>query len=112
MKKSFLTMAVLAFITLGFVACGGVKSPIEVELYEEKPYANYMPYTVVKVRAVVDSVTIQKIIINRGNCEQIGYGVNTTIKFGEVTIDKTSCSTRDVKEVQVVTDKGTWTFNF
>lgn len=125
MSKSFLKMVALALITLGFVACGEKKSPIEVETFTETKPAlagDYVKIYYVGVRAVVDSVVIQKISINRGNCGE--RAVDKTIKFGETTRIKignytvgyynvgSGCSPRDIKEVQVVTDKGTWTFNW
>lgn len=118
MRHSFLKMVAIALVAVGFVACGEKKSPIEVETFTENKmmwggimYENYY----VRVRAVDDSVTIQKIIVNRGNCGE--YDMDINIKFGETTRTKigdtgNGCSLRNVKEVQVATDKGTWTFNW
>ncbi|MGX3010048.1 hypothetical protein ACWIUD_00590 [Helicobacter sp. 23-1044] len=122
MKHSFLKMVALAFIALGFVACGGGKSPIEVKTFTKDHPFGTMIYEkhYAQIRAMVDSVIIKKIIVNRGNCGE--YAVDKTIKFGEVTnieigsnfegYSGSGCSSRDIKEAQVVTDKGTWTFNF
>lgn len=121
MRHSFLKMVVLALVALGFVACGEKKSPIEVETFTESKENMFAPglmleYYYVRVRAVTDSITIQKIVVNRGNCGE--YTVNSTIKFGETASIKIGDNTDNrngycsVKEAQVVTDKGTWTFNW
>lgn len=120
MRHSFLKMIALALVALGFVACGGGKSPIEVETFTESQENMFMRGLMferyyVSISAVEDSVAIQKIVVNRGNCGE--YNNEQTLKFGETTTIKIGdsnggCSTRAVKEVQVVTDKGTWTFNF
>lgn len=124
MFSKFMGFVVAVCVGIGFVGCGGGKSPIEVETYaEDVAFGQFINQTFyVRVTAVVDSVTIGRIVINRGNCGDSEMDV--TLTFGKtykeriggrvvnLAIPSNGCSIRDVKEVQVFTDKGTWTFNF
>ena len=122
MFSKFMGFVVAVCVGIGFVGCGSGKSPIEVETYtENKMVIGYMHENYyIQVRAIVDSVLIEKISVNRGNCgektidETLNFGKTTKVKIGDYTVGYagSGCSPRDVKEVQVFTDKGTWTFNF
>lgn len=70
------------------------------------------------VRAVSDKTTIKKVVINRGGCV-LPAGTATDIvngvrlEFGQkYTGYSNNCSVNDVKEVEVTTDKGEFTFEF
>ena len=75
--------------------------------------------TNVTLTAVVDSVTIHGVQINRGNFPStiipfVNKVANfpVTLNFGDTLIVGTLFSTGRVKEVLVETDKGDWNFTF
>lgn len=124
LQSKFVSFALAVCVGIGFVGCGSGKSPIEVETYiEDVGFGQYLSQTFyVRVTAVVDSVTIKRVVVNRGNCGD--SEVERTLSFGEaykeriggrivnMAIPPNGCSINSVKEVQVFTDKGDWTFNF
>ena len=97
----------IAIATLA--ACSTAHAPINATKQQMR-YGDTVTLT-----AVVDSVTINSIKFNRGNClYSIGtpYGgaaLPVTLKFGETRIDDPVCT---VLELEVGTDQGTWTFNW
>jgi len=108
-KKTSITLA--AILTLS--ACGDSEPPIKIEAYNEAhPILPYAKYAKIKVSSLIDSVSIEDIIVNRGNCKVEG-GKNSTykiipkeLKFGEsVSVGVTNCN---VLQVDVVTNKGDW----
>lgn len=124
MFSKFMGFAVAVCVGIGLVGCGSGKSPIEVETnIEDFGFGKYLSQTFyVRVTAVADSVTIKRVVVNRGNCrdsevgETLSFGESYKIRIGgqiaNSTLPPNGCSIRDVKEVQVFTDKGDWTFKF
>lgn len=121
MSKSFLKLVAIVLVAFGFVGCDEKKSPIEVQTYGETNWSGQLMYYI-KIRAIADSVTIGRIVVNRGNCgddemdktltfgNTYSHNIGSRIEaFGGIV---KGCSTDNVKEVQVFTDKGTWTFSF
>lgn len=124
MKSGLVALAVAIFL----IGCGDDTPPIEVETSQSTSEVIGFLHTkyLVEIRSIVDSIVIKKVTINRGKCGTIEK--ETILEFGEVLKKQigdysepisyslpsngSGCSTSDVKEVQVVTDKGTWTFNF
>ena len=78
MRHSFLKMATLAFIALGFVACesdsvGGIKKPLVYKNFDKQ----LKPYYVIQSQD--DNTIIEDYVVNRGNCGNKGlqkYGLN------------------------------------
>ena len=82
-------------------------------------------HRVIKVTATTDSVTLTKVVVNRGNTmngtephpsfPSAGASVPLprTLKFGEfVVIALYTADSNPPKEVVIETDKGNWTFTF
>ena len=94
-------------------ACDGVgsssKAPVELELSQKRTgFGDIWPY--LTITSIVDSVTIQDVKLNRGNVTWTEANkFPKTLKFGR-SIGGHFLAT--LKEVEVQTDKGTWTFTF
>ena len=68
-----------------------------------------LTYEYVEIVSLVDKVTILNYTINRGNCNS-KMSKPETLKFGNTfRIVNPGCR---VREMQVKTNKGTWTFSF
>ena len=71
MRHSFLKMATLAFIALGFVACesdsvGGIKKPLVYKNFDKQ----LKPYYVIQSQD--ENTIIEDYVVNRGNCGDKG----------------------------------------
>ncbi|MBR7780428.1 hypothetical protein [Undibacterium rugosum] len=93
----------------GLTGCVG-ESPIEVEL-KSSPYFSPMgvlSVTGIYVTAKVDEVKVRSIEVNRGNCKVTGEG--KSLKFGQhAYFHSPGC---EIKEIEVETDEGSFTFSF
>lgn len=107
-------------VILGFsllAGCGETQSPVEIKTYDIGNGER------MEIIAVTDQVTVEKVMINRGHCRGIFFDVGPgkfmmkeivsmkphTIKFGEKMIITAACA---VKEVDLETDTGSFTFSF
>jgi len=86
------------------------QAPIQVELTGEVIRSGLWLNSV-KVVSLVDDVTIQDIVINRGNCKLIGTG-ESQLGFGQSTTYVTTPGCPDILEVEVITNLGVWAFPF
>ncbi|AVI64602.1 hypothetical protein CKQ84_01200 [Shewanella sp. WE21] len=103
------TLVILAF-TLMIFGCGNSQPTIEIT-YEYQTTFGYT-YPSINVKAISDTVTINKVIINRGNCGgTIMSGLPKLLKFGE-SISVIANGNCDVKQVDVLTDDGDWSVTF
>jgi hypothetical protein len=91
---------------------------VEVQL-DIRPNPNYynpngeLVYLV--IRSVADEkITVKKVTVNRGNsCRVNRWDGYAQLKFGAALRGVMyGCSSRDIKEVVVKTDRGTETYNF
>jgi hypothetical protein len=97
----------LAAACLVFAACGsGSQLPVEVKVKKTLRWA------VIEVKAVADEVTIEDIIINRGQCQlSAGTYESKTLQRSQVDAIKAfGCAT--INQVQVVTTAGSYDFSF
>jgi hypothetical protein len=97
----------LAAACLVLVACGsGSQLPVEVKVKKTLRWA------VIEVKAVGEEVTIEDIIINRGNCQLSDgtYEKKTLKRSQSDSIKSFGCTT--ISEVQVVTTAGSYDFTF
>ena len=110
MKLRNLILPVMLVLLLGVTVCyaSGSKAPIEVKVESNQHGSG------IRIVSLVDTVTIQNVIINRGNSPLIKHpqlpGLPYTIKFGQDTVYATK-STR-VIELEIQTDKGNWKYTF
>lgn len=103
-------LLVLLILIVMISACGNSKPNVEVT-YEYQTTYGYT-YPSINVKAINDIVTVNNIILNRGNCG--GTVVQTlpkSLKFGE-SISIIVNGNCDVKQVDVLTDDGDWSVTF
>lgn len=104
------TILVLLISIVMISACGNSKPNVEVT-YEYQTTYGYT-YPSVNVKAISDIVTINNIILNRGNCSgNVVQILPRRLKFGE-SISKIVNGNCDVKQVDVLTDDGDWSVTF
>ncbi|EMH00960.1 hypothetical protein [Helicobacter pylori] len=124
--KTYQKLLGASCLALCLVGCGNGESPVEMSVNSEGGF---------QISSKVDSVTIQGVKLNRGNCvvnfvpgealaslalglvplisqlEQKGVMMEPqALKFGEKI--KGFSQGCDIIEAEIQTDKGTWTFNF
>ena len=128
-KLAMISLNLTAAVTLG--GCGLLEPtvPIEVDLRltEGINIDRYQP-TVLETSAVItaiheqnEPIEIQKVTINRGNsCTAMyfmrrhsnGDGYLAQLQFGQSTQVKARCLPEDIREIQVDTNQGSFSFNF
>lgn len=107
--------AVLAAASLS--GCGG-EVPLEVSINEREGIDNNSYYrSVLSIRSVADSIQINEVIINRGNNCKVGFwhrrwAGHGTLKFGNGVSASIPCDMEAIKEVDIDTDQGSYTFSF
>lgn len=91
-------------VLVGLSGCSN-SSPVEVTLKPNQFWENSL---VILVSSKVEKVKVNSIVVNKGNCRSSGSAAQ--IKFGEnVRFYTSNC---DVKEIEVNTDDGSFTFTF
>ncbi|MDP3008352.1 MAG: hypothetical protein Q8N30_04690 [Methylococcales bacterium] len=107
MKKYFYMMSVIGLLMSNLVMAESEKEP-PVQIGTRQQHG----YKVITVTSMVDAITIEDIIVNRGNCSLEGFrgSLPAKLKFGEIfTIPlPLSCS---AIEIIANTDKGKWFFS-
>ncbi len=103
MKRYILFLAAL----LIFSGCGS-SSPTPVEVKKKKTPR----WTILQVKANVDDVTIENIIINGGSCEAPAeqYEKKTLKSSESISVSTFGCA--NVTSIQVVTKTGSYDFSF
>ena len=113
MKKVILSM----LCCLLLVGCLEEEAPIEVSAYSQYNPLLYREVNFLKITSLADSVHITGIKLNRGNCAVGGVLDSGITKFDKVlnygqSLQLPVAKCENVLEVEVETDKGTWSFNF
>lgn len=102
-------IAMASALAMGSCSADETNAPVKVEQQGFESYGN-ATYAAI-VTAVVDSVTINSLVVNRGNCDVGGYlSFPMTLKFGNSINTGYTCM--HILEVEVGTDQGSWTFKF
>lgn len=115
LRKRLMACAVLLGLVSVLPACSAAKPDVTVTLHRHERYAHMMHIT---VQSVADSTVIKDMKVNRGNCPLVENTVNALnrtvpLKFGENwTGYPKSCTFDNVKEVEVTTSNGTFSFGF
>lgn len=118
MKIQYFSIS-LILISSALSGCGNSELPISIDTYNRvnRTFNNF-PYVEVVVTAKTDNITIEDIIVNRGNCIMERKNqftsdkpIPTTLNFG------TSVSSRfsgpcHASEVEIKTDQGNWTIEY
>ena len=89
------------------------KAPIRIELKLNSAYAEY-GLGKIEVQATTDQVTINQIILNRGQCSAIDNSIKmpVTLSFGRTyTGYINNCALDRIIEVQINTNLGNWKFD-
>ena len=89
------------------------KAPICIELKLNSAYAEY-GLGKIEVQATTDEVTINQIILNRGQCSAIDNSIKmpVTLSFGRTyTGYINNCALDRIIEVQINTNLGNWKFD-
>jgi hypothetical protein len=105
----------LVLIPLAVSLSGCLTSPdVDVSIEENEFWGS----VVFKIQAKEDEVLLKSVEVNRGNCK-LPSGTATdlsrtvSLKFGQVyTGYAPSCKVDQIKEIDVQTDRGTFTFSF
>jgi hypothetical protein len=89
---------------------GGANSaPIEVWVDAVNPSESLGFDHFLRVKSLVDSVTITGMSLNRGDCGKVN-NINANIKLGQVrSYPVIACN--PLKEITISTEHGEWTFN-
>ena len=107
MKLKNIIIPLVLLMLFGATVCAAEKSPVEVKV---KPGAN--AGVLVSVTSIAHIVTIQDVKLNRGRTAIFNSSpqLPTILKFGQSVTLATFNPT--VQEVEVQTDKGSWSFKF
>ena len=117
MKKTITVLGML----WGLAGCGlETNAPVNVYRdYDMNPDYNYdnpnVPFSlsVIRVQANTDQVSIQNIIVNRGECPVSKWVQgNPNLRFGQEVKVILSCDSSQVLQVDVMTDQGEYSFGF
>ena len=115
MKFKYTFLPLLLFLLLGVTACNADESKCPIEVSTEH-YANNPNFaSEVKVLSLVDSIVIQGVNVNRGNVKATYWITNPvphTLKYGTAFMTRVAAPQQNIKEVEVQTDQGSWTFTF
>lgn len=118
MKKIFAYGVGFALAML-MVGCGGGNEnpPIEVSKgVDYNPYAltHSKEFDYLMISSIVDSVEIKEVIVNRGNCKLSTANLlnKKVLKFGDNERYLFSPKRCNIKEAEIHTNLGNWTFTF
>lgn len=101
---------VIGALMLTLSGCGD--SPIDVSLDTAPGLDGFSSLRYLVVSSKVDSVKLNKIEVNRGNCKTFNWRGPNPLKFGQEKRGMLVCDLDQVKEVLVETDQGEFTFTF
>jgi hypothetical protein len=105
-------------VTLSLAGCADNNSKLPVEVSINDVDDSPLYHSQIEIQAVTDDVQISKVTVNRGNNCSVIYWLNwsgsgvSSLKFGQGDVGKTSCAMDSIKEVDVETDKGDFSFSF
>lgn len=115
LHKRLQACALLLGLAAVMPACSVAEPDVDVSLHRHELYAHMMN---IRIQAVADQAVIRDVKVNRGNCPLVENSIAAlnqavTLSFGEQwRAYPKSCSIDKVKEVEVTTGNGTFTFNF
>lgn len=114
MKK----MAVIFALTGLLIGCGKSEPNVDIETYDKVNQLFGINYVEVKVKAISDEVTVEDIIVNRGNCKIENKNIFNgkpilpkQLKFGE-SVSVSFSGPCEAAQVDVVTNNGSWTVSY
>lgn len=114
MKK----LAVICALTGLLIGCGESEPNVDIETYDKVNQIFGIKYVEVKVKAISDEVTIDDVIVNRGNCKIENKNIFNgetilpkQLKFGE-SVSVSFSGPCEASQVDVVTNDGSWTVSY
>ncbi len=110
----------MALLTIGITACNAqeethsLSADVEVSISTNPHWGSLM----FDIQAITDHTVISHVVINRGNC-RLPAGTaselsrNVTLAFGETyTGYSNNCTVDNVKEIEITSSAGTFTYQF
>ena len=88
------------------------EAPVRIDLQLNPAWAEY-GLGMIDVQSTTDQVTIEKVILNRGQCSAIDNSIKmpVTLSFGRTYRGYiNNCSLDKIIEIQINTNLGNWTF--
>lgn len=88
------------------------EAPVRIDLKLNPAWAEY-GLGMIDVQSTTDQVTIEKVILNRGQCSAIDNSIKmpVTLSFGRIYRGYiNNCSLDKIIEIQINTNLGNWTF--
>lgn len=114
MKK----MVVIFALTGLLIGCGESEPNVDIETYDKVNQIFGIKYVEVKVKAISDEVTVEDVIVNRGNCKIENKNffngkpiLPKQLKFGE-SVSVSFSGPCEAAQVDVVTNDGSWTVSY
>lgn len=103
-------------ICIAILSLSGCSSEPNIEVsIESNQYHGSLVFT---IQATTDEVIVKNVVINRGNCALpagTAKDIERTVKLGfgqNYRGYSPSCTVNDVKEIEVTTNEGAFTFTF
>lgn len=99
------------------IGCGESKPNVDIETYDKVNQLFGIKYVEVKVKSISDEVTVEDVIVNRGNCKIEKNFLNgksilpKQLKFGE-SVSVSFSGPCEAVQVDVVTNDGSWTVSY
>ena len=109
-----MTSVIALMLLMVFSGCGDdvpQKSPIDISLQQAYNSAWHYYYPKVLITSKADKVTINNVIVNKGNCQPAFKINSTTLKYGE-QMEVRYRRNCNVIRVEAVTDQGNWVSEF
>ena len=114
MKK----LGVVVALAGALMGCSDPKPNIEIETFNRVNELFGVKYVEVKVKAIQDQVTVEDIIVNKGNCKIENLNgftrkpiIPKQLKFGE-SVSVAFSAPCEATQVDVVTNDGSWTVSY
>lgn len=114
MKK----LGVVAALAGALMGCSNPEPNIEIETFNRVNELFGVKYVEVKVKAIQDQVTVEDIIVNKGNCKIENINdftrkpiIPKQLKFGE-SVSVAFTAPCEATQVDVVTNDGSWTVSY
>ena len=88
------------------------EAPVRIDLQLNPAWAEY-GLGMIDVQSTTDQVTIEKVILNRGQCSAIDNSIKmpVTLSFGHTYRGYiNNCNLDKIIEIQINTNLGNWTF--
>lgn len=111
-----LIKALLLIFSIAIISgCGGKEAPVEITKYKEINQIFKIPVERLEVVAMADSVEIRDVVVNRGNCkitERVANSFPANLTYGGKINVFVMADCPGVREVDITTNAGSWSFSF